>query len=255
MNQGLPSLLSGGQPRYLVLAQALIDDIKAGRYPVDSLLPTEHELCQQFSVSRHTVREAIRRLSELGLISRQQGIGTRVKATQVASRYVQASEGIADLSQYVRDVRLEIELIEDVTLDDTLAELLEETKSGQSWLHVSGLRHREGDTEPLARSDVYINRAYRGIADDLGDGTQPIYALIERRYGVQVVEVSQHLSAVNIGEADARLLQVEPGAAGLLVVRKYFGANQDLLEVAISLHPGSRFSYSITQHLRFQGET
>ncbi|QGZ30965.1 GntR family transcriptional regulator [Stutzerimonas stutzeri] len=252
MSQGLPSLLSGGQPRYLVLAQALIDDIKAGRYPLGSLLPTEHELCQQFSVSRHTVREAIRRLSELGLISRQQGVGTRVKATEVASRYVQASEGIADLHQYVRDVRLEIDAIGDVTLDDALAELLE-AKPGQIWLHVRGLRHREGDTEPLARSDVYINRAYRGIADDLGDGTQPIYALIERRYGVQVVEVSQHLSAVNIGEADARLLDVEPGEAGLQVIRKYFGANQELLEVAISLHPGSRFSYSMTQHLRFQG--
>lgn len=254
MSQGLPSLLSSGQPRYLVLAQALIDDIKAGRYPLGSLLPTEHELCQQFSVSRHTVREAIRRLGELGLISRQQGVGTRVKATQVASRYVQASEGIADLHQYVRDVRLEVSSIADVTADASLAELLE-SKPGQSWLQVSGLRHREGDAEPLARSDVYINRAYRGIAEDLGDGTQPIYALIERRYGVHVVEVSQQLSAVNIGEADARLLQVEPGSAGLLVIRKYFGANQELLEVAVSLHPGSRFSYSITQHLRFQGET
>ncbi|MCQ4321735.1 GntR family transcriptional regulator [Stutzerimonas stutzeri] len=253
MSQGLPSLLSGGQPRYLVLAQALVDDIKAGRYPLGSLLPTEHELCEQFSVSRHTVREAIRRLNELGLISRQQGVGTRVKATQVASRYVQASERIADLHQYVRDVRLEISSIDDVILDAALAELLE-AKPGQSWLHVSGLRHREGDTEPLARTDVYINRAYRGVAEDLGDGSEPIYTLIERRYGLHVVQVSQQLSAVNIGERDARVLEVEPGSAGLLVVRKYFGANQDLLEVAVNLHPGSRFSYSVTQHLRFQGE-
>lgn len=253
MPPGQPYLLSSGQPRYLVLAQALIDDIKAGRYPLGSLLPTEHELCEQFGVSRHTVREAIRRLSELGLISRQQGVGTRVKATNVVQRYVQISEDISDLNQYVRDVRLEISSIAEVTIGEELAELLE-SKPGQKWLHVSGLRHREGDTDPLARTDVYISHAYRGVVEDLGDGSKPIYALIEQRYSVNVVQVSQQLSSVNIGEADAQELNVDPGAAGLLVVRKYFGANQDLLEVAVSLHPGSRFSYSTTQHLRFQGE-
>ena len=56
MNAQPPQLVASGQPRYLVLAQALMDDIRSGRYPLDSLLPTEIELCQQFNVSRHTVR-------------------------------------------------------------------------------------------------------------------------------------------------------------------------------------------------------
>ncbi len=74
------SRLGRGQPRYLLLAQDLIQDIDTGRYPVGSLLPTELELCEQFGVSRHTVREAVRRLREMGLVTRHQGIGTRVKA-------------------------------------------------------------------------------------------------------------------------------------------------------------------------------
>jgi GntR family transcriptional regulator len=252
MNQGLSSPLSGGQPRYLVLAQALMDDIRSGRYPLDSLLPTEHDLCQQFNVSRHTVREAIRRLSELGLIAKQQGVGSRVKATQVARRYVQASEDIADLHQYVRDVRMEVHSIKDVVVDETLAELLD-LKVGQEWLRVSGLRHREGDSEPVALTDAYIARAYRGVAEDLGDGRDPIYSLIERRYSTRVLDVRQDITAVNIGEEDARLLKVEPGAAGLSIIRRYYGAHAELLEIAISLHPGERFSYSITQHLRWPG--
>jgi DNA-binding GntR family transcriptional regulator len=253
MNQDQPSLLSGGQPRYLVLAQALMDDIKSGRYPLNSLLPTEHALCQQFSVSRHTVREAIRRLTELGMISKQQGVGSRVKATQVAQRYMQASESISDLHQYVRDVRLEIRRIDDLVADEALAALLD-SRPGQEWLRVSGLRHREGDPEPLARTDAYIARPYRGVAQMLGDGREPIYALIERQYGVRVVDLRQEISAVNIGEEDARLLQVAPGSAGLLIVRRYYGANHEALEVAVNLHPGERFSYAVTQHLKWQGE-
>jgi DNA-binding GntR family transcriptional regulator len=247
-----PSPLGSSQPRYLLLAQALMDDIKAGRYPLDSLLPTEHELCQQFGVSRHTVREAIRRLSDLGLIHKQHGIGSRVKASDVAARYVQAHADIADLHQYVRDVHLDIQHIADISADASLAELLE-CQAGQEWLCVTGLRYREGDRLPLAHTQAYIARAWRSVAEDLGDGRAPIYTLIERRFGLRVVEVRQDISAVIIGEEQARLLQVANGSAGLSIVRRYYGSNQELLEVAVSLHPGERFSYSFSQQLKWQG--
>jgi len=252
MNNDMSSLLSGGQPRYLVLAQALADAIKAGRYPLNSLLPTEHELCKQFNVSRHTVREAIRRLNELGLISKQHGIGTRVKATQPASRYVQASEGISDLHQYVRDVRMELGTSQEISADEELAELLE-CKPGQSWVCAEGLRHREGDSAPLARTRVYVPRAYGAALDAFGDGRTPIYELLQRRFGLQMAEVRQTLSAMNLGEDDARALQVQPGSPGLHIVRKYYGNNDELLEVSVNVHPGERFSYSITQRLVWQG--
>ncbi|MCQ4330380.1 GntR family transcriptional regulator [Stutzerimonas stutzeri] len=252
MKQELPSLLSGGQPRYLVLAQALVDAIKAGRYPLNSLLPTEHELCKQFNVSRHTVREAIRRLNELGLVSKQHGIGTRVKAVQPASRYVQASEGISDLHQYVRDVRMELGASEEVRADQELAELLE-CNPGQSWVRTDGLRHREGDSAPLARTLVYVPSAYRAALDAFGDGRTPIYELLQQRFGLQMTEVRQTISAVRLNEDDAHVLQVEAGSPGLHIVRKYYGNNDELLEVAVNVHPAERFSYSITQRLIWQG--
>lgn len=252
MNTAQPKLLTSGQPRYMMLAQALMDDIRSGRYPIDSLLPTELELCQQFNVSRHTVREAFRKLGELGLISRQPGVGTRVKANQVASRYVQESNGIESLYEYVRDVHLEITDSEDLIADEELAERLG-CQPGQAWLHVKGFRYVGDETVPIARTDVYIARPYRSIKEALVDLKVPVYSLIEQRYGLRVVEVQQKIHAVTISEADATLLRVEPGSAGLLVIRKYFAPNDELLEVAVSLHPGERFAYSSTQRLQVQG--
>ena len=66
------------QPRYLQLAQTLISEIEEGHYPVGALMPTEFELCDQFGASRFTVREAIKRLVQQGMVSRQAGVGTRV---------------------------------------------------------------------------------------------------------------------------------------------------------------------------------
>ncbi|WP_211247393.1 FadR/GntR family transcriptional regulator [Cryptosporangium arvum] len=56
----------------------LVDRIVAGRYEVDSALPTEPELCEEFGVSRTVVRESIKLLEEKGLVRATPGRGTRV---------------------------------------------------------------------------------------------------------------------------------------------------------------------------------
>ena len=65
-------------PLYLQVVRALKDEIVSGVYPVGSQLPTEEELCERFSVSRYTVREALRRLREDNLVASRQGAGTIV---------------------------------------------------------------------------------------------------------------------------------------------------------------------------------
>lgn len=60
------------------LLRALTDSIEKGVYPVDSLLPAERQLATQYGVSRVVVREAAKKLEQLGLISIRQGIGVRV---------------------------------------------------------------------------------------------------------------------------------------------------------------------------------
>ena len=91
------------QPRYIVLAQSLMDAIGAGKFPVGSLMPTEHDIALQHSVSRHTVREALRLLQDQGMITRQAGIGTRVTSAEPLSNYVQTDVGTSDLRRYVQD--------------------------------------------------------------------------------------------------------------------------------------------------------
>ena len=55
--------------RYLQVARTLRKEIVDGVYPVGSQLPTEHELCERFAVSRYTVREALRRLRDDNLVA------------------------------------------------------------------------------------------------------------------------------------------------------------------------------------------
>ena len=77
-------------PRYRQVADALRASIEAGAYPVGAFLPPEVDLCAAFGISRHTAREALRRLAEAGLIQRRQGSGSQVVATQAPAAYVHA---------------------------------------------------------------------------------------------------------------------------------------------------------------------
>ena len=46
-------------PLYFQLKGILLDAIKNGDYPVNSMIPTEKELSEMFQISRTTVRQAI----------------------------------------------------------------------------------------------------------------------------------------------------------------------------------------------------
>ena len=81
-----------------------------------------------------------------------------------------------------------------------------------------------------------------------------IYALIERRFGLQVRDVRQEISAVALNATEAGRLNVRAGSPGLQIIRKYYASSGELFEVAVNLHPADRFSYASTLRLRAAGE-
>ncbi|MEZ0575568.1 FadR/GntR family transcriptional regulator [Halodesulfovibrio aestuarii] len=66
------------------IADQLRDLITSGEFPSGKRLPSERKLSEIFSVSRHGVREALRKLEEQGLVFSRQGDGTYVRKIEEA---------------------------------------------------------------------------------------------------------------------------------------------------------------------------
>ena len=66
------------------ISERLIESILTGRYQPDDRLPSERDLATRYSANRGAVREAMKRLEQLGLASVQPG-GARVRPLQEAS--------------------------------------------------------------------------------------------------------------------------------------------------------------------------
>lgn len=229
--------------RYVQVARALRKDIVDGVYPVGSQLPTEHELCERFSVSRYTVREALRRLREDNLVSSRPRTGTLVVPRSTSDAYDVMS--INDLVAFATEARFAIDSINMETLGDEVA-----TRTGlgpgEEWLAVAGFRQSEGAEFALCRTEYYINRAFAAIGRLLQRHTGPIFPLIEDLFGVSIVEVHQEIAAVLIAPALAAGLKVEPGLPGLQVQRTYKTSDGAIAQVTVNTHPASRFRHSMT---------
>ncbi|RMT27302.1 MULTISPECIES: FadR/GntR family transcriptional regulator [Pseudomonas syringae group genomosp. 2] len=76
-------MLSFPRPHSLVegVVSAIRREIVSGRLPAESKMPTEHELADQFSVSRSVVREAISQLKADGVLVIRRGSGSFVSQT------------------------------------------------------------------------------------------------------------------------------------------------------------------------------
>ncbi len=78
------------------IATQLRRSILEGVYGFSDRLPAERHLAETFNVSRGTIREALRRLEELGMVTREIGSGTFV-----TYREFPAQTAIADVASPV----------------------------------------------------------------------------------------------------------------------------------------------------------
>lgn len=243
--QRAPGQSRSGPPLYVQVARALKEEIVSGAYPVGSLLPTEEELCKRFSVSRYTVREALRLLRDDSLVSSRQGAGTVVIPPRVSGSDIHQVMSINDLMAFAGDTRFEIESIKMVAMDGKLAARTG-LPGGEEWLEVRGYRHADGADAPVCWTEYYINRAFAAVGRLLQRHSGPIFPLIEDMFGLNVVEVHQQISATLIAPALAAGLKVREGSAALEVRRTYVTSDDRIAQVTINTHPASRFQHSMT---------
>jgi GntR family transcriptional regulator len=238
----LASTQLGTKPRYVQLATTLMREIESGRYPIGALIPTEFELCDQFGVSRFTVREAVKLLVQQGLIVRQAGVGSRVQSAPVDVRYTQTMSGLADLQQYADETTLVVESKKIIELTAKRAEQLK-VSTKETWLHVEGLRFAREERLPICHTEVFIAPHLRSVSGIHARTKQPIYAILEKEFGVKITRVEQEISAVILSSKMVDRLKTLARAPAIWICRRYFDERGDLIEQAHNTHPADRFTY------------
>lgn len=235
-----------GAPRYMALAETLRSGIAAGSPAIGELLPTEHALCETYGVSRHTVREALRMLSEAGLIARRRGAGTVVVAAEASEHFSQRLGGVDDLMQYARDATLHPTDSRTGPIDGAVARALGVAPVGD-YFQVSGLRG-EPSEPAIALTDIYIRLDLAPPVEALVELGGAVTEWIAREKGVATARIEQSISAGALTEREADALDAEPGEAALRTRRRYYDKGGRIIALSDSVHPADRFTYEMTLH-------
>lgn len=217
------------KPKHAQLRETLRAQIETLR--PDQPIPSEHELCAQYGVSRITVRKALADLVHEGLLYTVQGKGTFVAARKFRIEWAQEMAGFhADMAR--RGLQVKVRVLEQaiVPADQHIAEELN-LRHGDPVVKI--VRLRFVDEQPFDIATNYTPWVvFPGLEDeDLARGS--IYALIRTKYHVQIDHGVRLVEAVACPPDDARLLQIKPGAPLLLIHNTMSDANDRPVEYSI----------------------
>lgn len=102
------------KPLYLQIKNILKDRILHGAYPIDTTIPSEPQLEQEFKVSKITVRNAIQELVQEGYLEKGSGKGTRVirnTSTSKLSKRKSFTEVLVEEGHRIRKQLLQAEVV------------------------------------------------------------------------------------------------------------------------------------------------
>lgn len=233
-----PVILPAGGPLYLQLRRWIEDAIKRGAIKPGDALPSERDLAIRADVSRVTVRKAVQQLVEDGVLVQRHGSGTFVapppqRVEQSLSQLTSFTEDMARRGMAVRAEWLDRGLYHP-SPDETIILGL---SGGEQVARIARLRLN--DDMPLAIERASLSSSVLPDPSAIGDS---LYKHLER-FGTRPVRAIQRIRAADIAGADAHLLQVPAGSAGLHIERTSYLATGRVIEFTRSVYRGDTYDF------------
>lgn len=195
------------QSLHAYIKEELLNRIKSKKYKAGDQIPTEHELCKDFDVSRTTVRAALNQLTMEGYLVRQQGKGTYIadqKVSQTLSHTVKRySDQIAVQGKQAKITLISINV---VPANEILQQSLEVPVNAP----IQRIeRVRKANGEPTQYEISYIPwEIAPGITQQHAETS--LYTSLKDDFGVNIAKTTEHVEITLADERSCTHLQCEP---------------------------------------------
>lgn len=229
-------------PLYYQIQQIVEERIDGGHWPPGMQVPSERELCEQFQVSRITVRQALLALANQGRLTRQQGVGTFVATPRIKQRLNRLTGFTEELEARGQRPGARVLELEVVPAPPAVARALA-VAPGAPVVLLKRLRLADG--EPLAIEIAHLPaRLCRGLEEEDLEGNS-LYALLGQQFDLIPARAEQQIEAMGCPAAEARLLGVRKDAPMLHMYRVTYGSEGEAIEHTESFYRGDRYIFHV----------
>lgn len=229
--------------------QAIVMDIKSkiisGQYSQGDRLPTTTELCDEYGVSKITVKRAMDDLVALGLVARRRGSGTYVKGIEGTN----ALTGSGNRSHQMRGLVADGEIAnQEVTSDVHEFTVVQPPADVATLLNMDEdefayfvCRTRFMDGEPWSVEHTYMPlKVVPDLREKHVEGS--IYRYIENDLGLKIASAHRAVCAVHPSDDEAKWLGIEPSTPIISVRQVGYLDDGTPFEVSMAEHvPGYEF--------------
>ena len=192
------------------LREILLEKLNSGEWKPGTMIPSEHDLCEEYGDSRITVREVLKDLVQSGYLKRKQGKGTFVSEPSVEASLVSNYSLSADLKQ--KGISSEFKLIDLNIVDASPSQkILFELSSEEKVVEI--IRIRTINDEIYAWEKAYVPEKYlKGITPkEIQD--KGLYPSIKERTGLYPMEAEERMEAVICPDYVAEQMYLTPNTA------------------------------------------
>jgi GntR family transcriptional regulator len=232
-------------PRYEQLRDMLRARVVSHEWPPGTMLPAETELAKHYKVALGTMRQAISRAVEDGLLERVHGKGTFVRSElqdALMFRFFRFRGAAGEKTPSVP--HSQINVLRETVLDGETAERLG-CRNGSRGIFV--LRTRTLEDAPALLEKIWLpyqpfRRLLQIGPDQFGNLLYPCY---RKQCGVVITRASEEISFDVLDKPDARLLGMVTGAPVAVIRRTAFSIIGEPAEYRVSQGDARRFHYNV----------
>jgi len=231
-------------PLYLQLKDLLASQITDGRFQSGDALPSERQLCEEFNLSRTTVREALRELSKQGLIRTVPGRGAFVSPPR-PELSIRVS-----LAGFTGDVRRQGMTPSSCLLRTGLVvspspAILEAMGLGADGEVVRVERLRLVNDTPLALHTVYLNHRLCPQILQHNLAQESVFQLLRDEYGLKIAQAEEQVYAALADQHEIELLKLTYPAAVLRAERTTFLETGEVIEFSLATYCGEWYRLGV----------
>jgi len=230
-------------PYYYQLEGFLREQIQHGTWKPGEKIPSEAELCAAFDVSRTVVRQALNELVQEGVLYRRKGKGTFVSEPKIRESLVQHLTGFYE-DTVALGLKPSTKVLEQKVIPAApkIADALG-LEEGDPVIMIDRLRFVDG--EPILLVITYV--PYRLCPELVNEdvSTQSLYAILEKKYGLELIYGRRTLEAVAATKEEAELLQIEEGDPIVLLRSISYLKDGGPIEYFKAIHRGDRSRFEV----------
>lgn len=228
---------AGGEPLYRKLADAMREAITTARLKRGAVIPSERDLVAALAISRVTVRKAIETLVDDGLLDRRQGA-----KTIVASRLEKSLSTMTSFSEDMRSRGLEpgcVWISREISRPSPAEMMVLGLSASEKVARFRRLRTADGTPIALEVSAIPA----RFVPEPQAVGAS-LYEYLSTR-GALPVRALQRMQAKPASPEECRQLAIAEGTSLLIVERRCFLADGQMVEFAETRYRGDVYDFVV----------